>query len=296
MESSEGHIESEEGARADQDAVQSHNEQAQEIAHETTIFAEPVFKIGNFEVTNSLINSWGVVILILIIGVLTRNKIKKIPGKFQSFMEVVMEAILDTVDPITGSREKTKKVLPLVLGLFIFILLNNWLGILPGVGSIGYVAEHDGHAMFIPYFRGGTADLNTTLALSIMAIAITHIWGVIAVGAWNHLNKFINFKALIDIPRKIKKDPTVLMINPIKFAVGLLEIVSEIAKIASLAFRLFGNIFAGEVLLFSMAAILMYVLPIPFLFMELFVGLVQALIFSMLTLVFIVMMTSAEEH
>lgn len=267
-----------------------------EVQHKTTIFAEPVFNIGSFQVTNSLVNSWIVVILIVIFGLIVRNKVKKIPGKIQGFFEVMMEAILDLIDPITGSREKTKKVLPLVFGLFVFILLNNWIGILPVIGSIGYIAEHNGHAMFIPYFRGGTADLNTTLALSIMAIGITHIWGVIAVGAWNHINKFINIKALIEIPKKIRKDPTVLLVNPIKFTVGLLEIISEIAKVASLAFRLFGNIFAGEVLLFSMAAILVYVLPIPFLFMELFVGLVQAMIFSMLTLVFLVMMTSAEEH
>lgn len=294
-------------AKTDKDLENSHEHGAEsqaehagqthaEIQHETTLFAEPVFKIGDFTVTNSLLNSWVVVFLIILLSVLIRKKLKKIPGIFQNFVEVILEGALNLVDSITGSRKKTLKFFPLVFGLFIFILLNNWLGLLPGVGSVGYVAEHSGHAMFIPYFRGGTADLNTTLGLALLAIAATHIFGIVAVGAWRYFNKFVNIKALAEIPKKIVKEPTIVLVNPIKFFVGIVEVVGEIAKVASLSFRLFGNIFAGEVLLMSMAAIMAFLVPIPFMFLELIVGIIQALIFAMLTLVFLVVATTEEEH
>ena len=268
----------------------------QEVQHEATLFAEPVFHIGSFTVTNALINSWVVVFLIILLSVLIRKKLKKIPGIFQNFVEVILEGALNLVDSVTGDRKKTLKFFPLTFGLFIFILLNNWLGFFPGVGSIGFIEEHAGHAMFVPYFRGGTADLNTTLALAILAIVATHIFGIVVVGGWRYLNKFINLKALFEIPKKIIKEPTIVLVNPIKFFVGIVEVVGEIAKVASLSFRLFGNIFAGEVLLMSMAAIMAFAIPIPFIFLEIIVGLVQALIFAMLTLVFLVVATTDEEH
>ena len=124
----------------------------------------------------------------------------------------------------------------------------------------------------------------------------SHIFGVISVGFWNYFNKFVNLKTLIAIPKKVLKDPTVLIVNPIKVFVGLLEIISELAKIASLSFRLFGNIFAGEVLVASMAAILAFGLPIPFMFLEVMVGVIQALIFAMLILTYLTMMSAEEEH
>ena len=109
-------------------------------------------------------------------------------------------------------------------------------------------------------------------------------------------NKFINFKALIEIPKKVFKDPTILIVNPIKIFVGFIEIISELAKVASLSFRLFGNVFAGEVLLASMSAILAFGLPLPFLFLEILVGLIQALIFAMLILTYLTINTTKEEH
>ncbi|MEK7097716.1 MAG: F0F1 ATP synthase subunit A [Patescibacteria group bacterium] len=124
----------------------------------------------------------------------------------------------------------------------------------------------------------------------------SHIIGVTAVGVWHYLNKFINIKALLEIPKKVFKEPTILIINPIKIFVGLIELTGEVAKVASLSFRLFGNIFAGEVLLASMSAILAFVLPIPFMFLEIIVGLIQALIFAMLILVYLSINTSHEEH
>ncbi|MBU4256902.1 F0F1 ATP synthase subunit A [Patescibacteria group bacterium] len=267
-----------------------------EIVHEHTLFAEQIFHVGAFPVTNSLLNSWLVVLIVLAVSLFLKSKISAIPKGFQNAMEMIIEWFLGIFDSVTGSREKSLKFFPLVFSFFIIILLSNWMGLLPGVGSVGQVISEHGEKIFIPYFRGGTADLNTTLALAIIGVVASHIFGVVAIGAWNYLNKFINFKAFLEIPRKVIKDPTVLIINPIKAFVGLIEIIGEIAKIASLSFRLFGNIFAGEVLLASMAAILAFGLPIPFMFLEIVVGLIQALIFAMLILAYLTMSTTVEEH
>lgn len=268
----------------------------EEVSHDHTLFAEPVFNIGNFTVTNSLINSWAVVIIVLLIGLALKGKVREMPGKFQNMVEMVVDGLLDIFDGVTADRKKSMKFFPLAFSFFLFILINNWLGLLPGIGSIGGYGIVDGHKVFIPLFRGGTADLNTTLALAIIGVVASHIFGVMAIGAWNYFNKFINIKAFLEIPKKIVKDPTIIIVNPIKAFVGLIEIIGEVAKVASLSFRLFGNIFAGEVLLASMAAILAWGLPIPFMFLEIIVGLIQALIFMMLILAYLTMSTSEEEH
>lgn len=269
---------------------------SEEVVHENTLFAEPIFHVGNFPITNSLVNSWIVVLIIIIASLSLRKKVKLVPTGLQNAMEAVIEYFLEVFDSITGSREKSQKFFPFVFSFFIFILLSNWMGLLPGIGSIGQIVSEHGEQVFIPYLRGGTADLNTTLALAIIAVVASHILGVLALGAWNHFNKFINIKALLEIPSKIKKDPAIILVNPVKVFVGLIEIIGEFAKVASLSFRLFGNIFAGEVLLASMSAILAFGLPIPFMFMEVLVGGIQALIFAILVLAYLSMSTTAEEH
>jgi len=268
----------------------------EEVIQEHTLFAEPIFNIGGFTVTNSILNSWLVVLIVVVVSLMIRQGITRIPGKLQNMMEMIVEGFLGIFDSVTGERERSLKFFPLVFAFFVFILLSNWMGLMPGVGSIGQIAVHDGHQTFIPYFRGGTADLNTTLALAIIGVVMSHIFGVVTVGAWQYLNKFINIKAFLEIPKKIMKEPTIIIVNPIKAFVGLIEIIGEVAKVASLSFRLFGNIFAGEVLLASMAALLAFGLPIPFMFLEVIVGLIQALIFSMLILAYLTMATSKEEH
>jgi len=266
-----------------------------EIKHEQTLFAEPLWQIGYFPITNSLLVSWAVVILVILFSLSLKLFIKKVPGKIQGVMEMVFEWFLETFDSITGSRQKSLQFFPLIFAFFIFILLNNWFGLLPGVGTIGQVVNEYGELVFVPYLRGGTADLNTTLALALIAIIASHLFGIFKIGLWTHLNKFINIKAFLEIPKKIVKDPTIILVNPIKAFVGVVEIVGELAKVASLSFRLFGNIFAGEVLLASMAALVAWIVPIPFMFLELIVGVIQALIFAMLTLAFLTINTS-EEH
>ncbi len=268
----------------------------EEVAHEATLYAEPVFEVGSFQVTNSLINSWVVVILLVIFSVVLRKKIARIPKGIQNAFEIVIEGALNMADQVTGDRAKSKRIFPFVFAIFIFILLNNWLGLLPGIGSIGFIEESAGHSAFIPYFRGGTADLNTTLALALFAVIGSNFFGILSVGVFRHFNKFVNVGVLAQIPGKIRKDPTVIFINPIKFFVGIIEIIGEVAKIASLSFRLFGNIFAGEVLLSSIAVIFAFGLPIPFIFLEVIVGIIQALIFAMLMLVYFTIASTAEEH
>ncbi|MEA2006950.1 MAG: FoF1 ATP synthase subunit a [Patescibacteria group bacterium] len=271
------------------------NQEDQHIQHEITLFAEPIGEIGNFVVTNSYLNSLLAVLILVLFFVAAGKKIKKVPKGIQNFFEIILEGTLKFSDSITADRKKSEKFLPLVLGLFLFILVNNWLGIIPGIGTIGFVENHDGHNIFVPLFRGATADLNTTLALALVTVIASHVLGIMMIGAWNHINRFINLQSLLDIPKEFGKDKSVILVNPIKAFVGLIEIVGEIAKIASLAFRLFGNIFAGEVLLVSMMALFAFLLPIPFIFLEVLVGFIQALVFSILILVFFTMST-VHEH
>jgi F-type H+-transporting ATPase subunit a len=275
-------------------ATSNEQENTQEVSHEITIFAEPIFHVGKIEITNSLLTSWLAVLVIFVLAVIARIKMSKIPSKGQHLFEVILEGAMSLCDQVTNDRKITNKIFPIVLTLFVFILVNNWIGLLPFVSAIGFTAIEGGHAAFVPLFRAGTADINTTLALSIMIVIGSNIFGVLTLGIWKTFNKYVNLKALGSIITKVRKDPSVLIVAPITVFVGLLELIGEMAKIASLSFRLFGNVFAGEVLLASMAAILVYILPGPFLFLEVFIGLIQALIFSLLATVYFTI--AAQDH
>lgn len=274
---------------------QSNNTETEQIITENTLFSEPIFHLSGFKVTNSLINSWLVVLFIVILSFSLRNKFKKIPKGLQNFLEVIIEFFMDVINSVTGSIEKSYKFLPLFFSFFIYILLNNWLGLFPGIGSIGQIIQSHGEKIFVPYFRGGTADLNTTMALAIVGVVASHIFGIIAIGGWSYFNKFINLKAFAEIPKKFKGNPAIVLLNPINAFIGIIEIVGEISKVASLSFRLFGNIFAGEVLLASVAAIFAFGAPLPFIFLEVLIGIIQAAVFSILVLSYFTMAT-AEEH
>lgn len=262
--------------------------------HEVTIYAEPIFNIGSFQVTNALITSWLAVVVIFVFALVIRLKMKKIPGKLQHVFEVILNGALGLVDQVTNDRKISKKIFPLVFSLFMFILVNNWLGLLPVLGSFGLIAKEGTESFFIPFLRSGTADVNTTLVLSIMIVIASNFFGILTVGLWKTFNKYVNIKGLSEMITKVRKDPSVLIVAPINFFVGLLELIGEMAKIASLSFRLFGNVFAGEVLLVSMSAIFAYIVPGPFLFLEVFVGLIQALIFSLLATVYFTI--AAQDH
>lgn len=277
------------------ETTQAPAENQNEVQSEITLFAEPIFHIGSFTVTNSLINSWVAVLILAVLFILAGRKIRKIPRGIQNVFEFILETALKFADSVTHDRQKSIKFLPIALTLFSFILVNNWLGLIPGVGTIGFIETAEGHSIFVPLFRGATSDINTTFALALIAILATHLVGLKSLGPWKHFNKFLNLKTLLDIPKHFWKDKSVAFLNPIKVFVGLIEIIGEFSKIASLSFRLFGNIFAGEVLLASMMAIFAFFIPLPFIFMEILVGFIQALVFSILTLVFMTIQTE-EGH
>ncbi len=184
------------------------------------------------------------------------------------------------MEKVLGSREKAERYFPFIATIFTLILFSNWLGIFPGVGSIGLYQVDAGQKVFIPFFRSVASDLNFTIALAIISVIATNVYGVLAKGIGKHISHFISFK------------------DPISFFVGILEIIGEIAKTISFSFRLFGNVFAGEVLLIITGFLAPYIVPIPFLMLELFVGFIQALVFATLTLVFISIAIEdhAEEH
>jgi F-type H+-transporting ATPase subunit a len=254
------------------------------------LVAEPIFNIGSFPVTNAYINSCVAVVLFIIVGFLLRKRTDMIPRGLQNFAEGALEFVLGYVDGVTHDRKKSMRFLPIVGALFFFILLSNWLGLLPGTGSIGRWLMHEGHLTLVPLFRPANTDLNMTLAMAVFAVAASHVLGIITIGFFKYANKFIK---LGDLFHGFKKGGVNIMVAFIEFGVGLIEIFSEIAKMVSLSLRLFGNVFAGEVLLTVLASLIAYFVPLPFMLLEILVGLIQATVFSMLTLVYLTMATSA---
>ncbi len=245
--------------------------------------AEPIFLIGNFAVTNSMINAWIAVIFFVIFGLFISRKNEMVPRGIQNFFEWVLELGLSFAEQVTGNRESARKFFPLAMTIFLFVLFSNWLGLIPGTGSIGVYQLHHGHVELIPLLRPASSDLNLTLAIASFSMLMTHVFGVFAIGMWKHASKFINFRGVI---LSFKKGPMAVVIALIEFLVGLIELVGEGAKTLSLALRLFGNVFAGEVLLTVLAGILAYGLPLPFIFLELLVGIIQATVFAVLVLAF----------
>ncbi|MEK7569786.1 MAG: F0F1 ATP synthase subunit A [Patescibacteria group bacterium] len=271
-------------------------EQTQQISHEATLYAEPVGHIGPLPVTNALVTSWVAVLAIVVFVFALKRNLREVPRGIQNFFEAVLEGALSLADQVTGDRKITNAVFPLAFSVFLFILVNNWLGLLP-LGGFGVLEQNEHGLSFVPFLRSGTADINTTLGLALISVIGANLFGIFAIGAWRTFNKFFNLKALAGVFTRVRRDPAVLVVAPVTFFVGILELIGEFAKVASLSFRLFGNIFAGEVLLAAMSAILSYLLPVPFLFLEIFVGLIQALIFAILTLVyFTIAATHHEEH
>ncbi|MEK7574652.1 MAG: FoF1 ATP synthase subunit a [Patescibacteria group bacterium] len=264
-----------------------------EVKHEVTLYAEPIAHFGSFTITNALLTGWVTVIVIAVFIFAMRSRLREVPKGLQNFFEVILDGALSLCDQVTNSRKISEKVFPLAFSVFTFIIVNNWFGLLP-LGGFGIIENGEHGLAFIPFLRGGTADINTTIALAIMAVVGANLFGIFSIGTWKTFNKYVNLKALGSIFTTIKKDPTVLVIAPVTFFVGILELIGEFAKVASLSFRLFGNVFAGEVLLMAMSAIFAYVLPIPFIFMEIFVGAIQALIFAILVLVYFTI--ASQDH
>lgn len=260
--------------------------------------AETIFHIGSFAVTNSYISGTLTVLVIIGLGLIIKNVAQKTswqqaPVGFMSFLEFIFESIFTFMDQVTGNPSVTKRAAPLVISLFFFILFSNWSGLLPGVGSIGVYQLHEGHIALIPFFRPATTDLNMTLAMGLTAVTVSHVGGIFLIGSWKYFNKYIK---LIDVFQAIRSlSPLKLLIALVECAIGVIEMFSEIAKVASLSLRLFGNIFAGEVLLTVLAGLIPVLAPLPFIALELLVGVIQALVFSLLALVYITM-AAVESH
>ncbi|MEK9181257.1 MAG: F0F1 ATP synthase subunit A [Patescibacteria group bacterium] len=251
--------------------------------------AEPIFHLGSFPVTNTYLNSVIAVIFFMSLGLLLRGANKERPGRLQNFTESVLEYLFKYFDQVTGSRQKTLKFLPIVGSLFFFILISNWMGLLPGVGSIGVWHVVHGEKELVPIFRPVATDLNATLAIALLGVVISHVFGVATIGFFRYANKFIK---LGDIFNAFKSfNPTKILTAVIEFFVGFIEIISEVAKVASLSLRLFGNIFAGEVLMTVIGGLVAFFVPLPFMLLELLVGAIQATVFAMLVLVYLTVAT-----
>jgi len=241
--------------------------------------------IGGFPITNTMVNAWIAIIIFLIFGLFLKKRLSLRPGKLQNVTEYFVELLLGYFDQVTGDRKKTMRFLPLVGSVFFFILLSNWLGLLPGTGSITF-----GHTMLL---RPANTDLNLTVAMAIIAVITSHIFGLITVGVFTHLNKFIQIGTFF---KSLRKGPVAIFTAIIEMMVGVIELVSEFAKVLSLSLRLFGNIFAGEVLISVISALAGLLIPTPFMMLELLVGIIQAAVFTMLTLVYLTVMTSVPHE
>lgn len=205
-------------------------------------------------------------ILVLLVFLIAKN-IKKVPGTLQSIVELGLEYFYNLTEQISGKN--TQRIFPWFASFFIFIFFSNLIGLLPGFGTIGFfqVEPETGKKALIPLFRAATSDFNVTLALATVSIIATHAIAIQVVGIKTYLSRYFSF-------------------HPIYLFVGLLEIVSEASKLFSLSFRLFGNIYAGEIVLATISGLFAFVAPIPFILLEIIVALVQALVFAMLTMVF----------
>ena len=255
--------------------------------------AEPLFHVGSFPITNALVNGWIAVVFFVVVAWVASRRKGLVPRGVHNLIEAVIEFMFTEVEKVTGDAKRAKQFLPIVGSIFLFILFSNWFGLLPGTGSIGIWGLHEGAVELIPLLRPAASDLNLTLAIALFAVISSHLIGLAAIGPLNHVSRFVNIRGIL---RSFKKGPMAILVAVIEFGVGLLEIISEIAKVLSLSLRLFGNIFAGEVLLTVMLGILAYVLPIPFLFLELLVGAIQATVFAMLTLAYLTVATQDHGH
>lgn len=256
-----------------------------------TAAAEAIFHIGTFPVTNSLLNGWIAVVFFVIMASLISERKALVPKGLQNVAEAIVEFILGEIKKVTGDAARARKFLPIVGTIFLFILFSNWLGLLPGTGSIGVWEMHEGALELIPLLRPAASDLNLTLAIALFAVLASHAYGIFALGPVNHFSKFVNVRGIF---RSLRHGPVAIVVALIEFGVGLLEIVSEIAKVLSLSLRLFGNIFAGEVLITVILGLFAYFLPIPFIFLEVLVGAIQATVFAMLTLAYLTVATEAH--
>ena len=296
------------------------------VLPEISIAAEPVFDLFGFTITNTLVASWFTMLFLIVSAWAITRKVKAVPDRWQGFLEMVIEGFYGLVEGAAGPKW-APRFFPVVMTIFLFVIASSWLGLTPLYGgwgplhhsdhgqevtwlndsqTLGILGEaeaaheeaepgsHEGEGeryALIPMLRASTTDLNFTVALAIVSVILTQYFGVQALG-FGYFGKFIAVSGFVQAFTKkglgcIGRIGTFGM-GIINFFIGVVEFISEIGKIVSFSFRLFGNIFAGEVLLGVMAFLIPYLVSLPFYGLEIFVGFVQALVFMMLTVAFFV--------
>ncbi|MEK7571592.1 MAG: FoF1 ATP synthase subunit a [Patescibacteria group bacterium] len=235
---------------------------------------EAIAHIGEFTITNTLINTLLVDVTLIALAVFVTKKATLVPGLFQSVVELVIEGFYNLIKSVAA--ERTMKIFPYVMTFFLFILIANWSGLLPLITAITFHPHGGEHVHLI---RSASTDLNFTLALAIISLVATHTMSITTLGIKSYLNRFFP-------------------LNPLGLYTGLLELVSEFTKVISFSFRLFGNIFVGEVMLLTLSTAFAIFAPIPLLMYELLVGIIQASIFALLTMAFMAIFTAphGSEH
>jgi F-type H+-transporting ATPase subunit a len=243
-----------------------------------------------FPITNSMVVSWIVAAGLIIFARIATRDMKAVPGGAQNLLEWLVGGLYDFLEKIIGPR-LIQRTFWFLATVFIFILSANWLGLIPGVGTIGW-GHQTAHGFVVeqPIFRGANADLNLTLAMALVFFACWFVWALQEVGPGGFVKELF-------APKGETTGALRLLMFVVFFAAGLLEIISILFRPVSLSFRLYGNIFAGENMLETMARMvpgLGWLLPIPFYFMELLVGLVQAVVFTLLCAVFTLLICQHE--
>jgi F-type H+-transporting ATPase subunit a len=236
---------------------------------------QALFSIGSWPVTNTLLTTVTVSLLLIAFAFFMGRSLKLKPGKAQAILELLVAYPYEFVKETLGNDAVAEKVYPIVMTIFLLVLGVNWFGNLPFTEGIGLRVP--GSAEIVPFLYAGSTDLNFTLALAIIAFLVIEFFGIAVLGAFRYGGKFLSFK------------------SPIAFGIGIIEFVSELARLISFSFRLFGNVFAGKVLILVILAFVPYLLPVPFQGFEYFVGFIQAAIFAMLTLFFTKIAISGHE-
>lgn len=226
-------------------------------------------KIGTFlgiPVTNTMLMGFVVFALLVTFAFFVRKKLTLIPGRIQTLVEILFTGILDYMTETLEDARLARKLFPLILTIFLFIFTANIIEFIPGIGSVGWT---NSAGEFTPLLRSMNTDLNTTLALTVIVFIVIEVVGVATLGFFQYGKKFVNVSSVLG------------------FLVGIIELFSEVARLVSYSFRLFGNIFAGEVMILVIQHFVPIILPVPIMAFEVFVGFMQAAIFALLTLFFV---------
>jgi len=253
-----------------------------------------LFYIGSFPVTNALFWSFFISLFLLTIAFLLRRSLKSVPGILQNVIELLIEGSYKFVKSIIGSEKKARRVFPLVFTMFIFTLISNLAVYIPGQAAVTL----DNGEGIVPLFRAVMADYSMVFLMTMITVLVVQIVAILVHGPFGYLGKFFNFKGIKVFFQQLCKGKCkfgVLVQGLLDFFLGIMDIVGETAKIISLSFRLFGNIFAGEVLGAVMLFLAPFFIPLPFMFLGLLTAVVQAFVFSVLTLIFITMASEIEE-